>query len=251
MSLISFVEGDDEGEVQVCLDAIGSHRIVRFVEGGYLDGIVHAMDGFVERHQAGYGVMSSGIGKGEEEGELGGVVQRVGRQFVEGMSIDETIPIGVISPVGCGIFEPSSTGAFLLTVAAFMSVGIGPGGDLGAISGHAEVVPVDQAKLYRAIYGQGLEEGVDASFQVGETQMVGVVLDMVGQLPDIGSVMVVDPMLPPMPEPPLCSLGKFPALPHPCSSIFHFTACQGVDGCPAEKCYGGGEHATADYTDSR
>ena len=87
--------------------------------------------------------MSSGIGKGEEERELGGVVQGVGGQFVEGVSLDEAVSIGVISPMGLGVFEPSGTGAFSLTGAAFMSVGIGPGRDFGAIASYAEVVPVD------------------------------------------------------------------------------------------------------------
>ena len=54
VALVPFVEGDDEGEVQVCLEAIVSHRIVRFVEGGCLDGIVHEIDGLVEREESGY-----------------------------------------------------------------------------------------------------------------------------------------------------------------------------------------------------
>ena len=65
-----------------------------------------------------------------------------------------------------------------------MSVGIGPSRDFGAIASYAEVVPVDQTKLYGAIYGNGFEDGVDALFEVGQTQMLGVLPDMVGQFLD-------------------------------------------------------------------
>jgi len=149
-----------------------------------LDGIIQAVNGFVEREESGDGVMSSGIGKGEEERELGGVVQGVGGQFVEGVSIDEALPVRVISPVGLGVFEPSGAGAFFFAGAAFVSVRVSPGWDLGTISGYAEVVPVNQAKLYGAIHGHGFEDGVDALFEVGECQMVGVLLDLGGQLLD-------------------------------------------------------------------
>lgn len=74
VSLVAFVEGDDEAQVPVRLEQIVSQGIVGFVEGGHLDGIVHEVDGLMEGQQAGDGVMSSGIGEAEEQGELGGVV---------------------------------------------------------------------------------------------------------------------------------------------------------------------------------
>ncbi len=73
VSLVTFVEGDDEVEVPVGLEEIVSHGIVGFVEGGHLDGIVQEVDSLMERQESGYRVVSSGIGEAEEEGELGGV----------------------------------------------------------------------------------------------------------------------------------------------------------------------------------
>ncbi len=100
------------------------------------------------------------------------------------MSLDEAIPIGVISPMGLGVFEPSGTGAFFFAGAAFVAVRVSPGLDLGAIASDVEVLPVDQAKLYGVVHGHGFEDGVDALFEVGESQLVGVLLDLVGQLLD-------------------------------------------------------------------
>lgn len=100
------------------------------------------------------------------------------------MTIDEAIPVGVISPTRVGVFEPSGTGAFFLTVTAFVAVGICPGWDLSTISSHAQVLPVDETQRFGAIHGYGVEDGVDALFEVGEAQLVGVLLDVVGQLLD-------------------------------------------------------------------
>ena len=107
--------------------------------------------------------MSSPIGEGEEEGELGGVVQRVGGEFVEGMSIDEAFSVGVVSPMGLGIFEPSGTGTLFLAGASFVAVGVGPGFDFGAISCDVEVLPGDHSHPCGVLYGAGFEDRVDAS----------------------------------------------------------------------------------------
>jgi hypothetical protein len=151
-----------------------------FVEGGHPDGIVHEVDGFVECHQSGDGVMSSCICEAEEQRQLGGMLYGVGGEFVEGVSIDKAIVVGIVSPMGMGVFEPSRAGAFFVTITLFVTVGIGPSRDLGAIAGDAQVVPVDQTPVDGRLHSQGMEEGVDALFQVGQTQVLGVFLDMVG-----------------------------------------------------------------------
>lgn len=63
VSLVSFVEGDNKGEVPEGLEGVVSQSIVCFVECGYLYGIVQKVEGFVEGEQACDRVMSSGIGK--------------------------------------------------------------------------------------------------------------------------------------------------------------------------------------------
>jgi hypothetical protein len=178
------VKGDNQVDVPVGLQEVESHGVMGFVEGGHADGIVHEVDGFVEGHESGDRVMSSGISEAEEQRQLGGVVYRIGGEFVEGMSVDKAIVVGIVSPMGFGVFEPSRAGAFSLTVTWFVTVGIGPGRDLGAVSSDAQVFLIDQTPTDGRHHSQGMEERVDTCFQVGESQMVGMLLDVLSQLMD-------------------------------------------------------------------
>lgn len=100
------------------------------------------------------------------------------------MSVDEALSISVVSPVGFWVFEPSGAGASAFAVTEFVSVGVCPCFDLCAISCHVEVVPVDEAKLCGVINGTCFQDGVDPLFQVCESQVVGVFLDVCGQFLD-------------------------------------------------------------------
>lgn len=96
------------------------------------------------------------------------------------MSIDEAVSVGVVPPTSFWVFEPSQAGAFFLTGAKFVSMGIGPSGEFCAIASNVEIVLVNQSKVNGVVNCTRFEDRVDSEFEVCEVHMVRMFLDMVG-----------------------------------------------------------------------
>jgi len=128
------------------------------------------------------------VGHGDDQGQLAAVLEIIGGQFVEAVTIDPALAVAVPTPKGQGVvIGPVAVAAIfwflapVVAVAQLLAVRIGPGGELGPVASGVEVVQVDELQVHRAGDEAGVEERLQGLLPDGQGGEVAVLLQDGGQ----------------------------------------------------------------------
>ena len=109
---IALVERDDGIEVpEFDAQAVEGYGIVGFVEGGGGDVKAQQVNGLVHGGEIGDRIVTMIVQHIDDEGQLAGMAQRIGREFVQTVAIDVAVSIGVPTPTGLRVMKAAGTGA--------------------------------------------------------------------------------------------------------------------------------------------
>jgi hypothetical protein len=156
VALVALIEWDNEGHMPpLGSQAKEADGIVCGVEGSDADGQAKGLTAVIEGRQAVDGVVTVAVSDGDDEGQLAGTLGRVGGELVEAVAVDPAPAIAVPAPEGPGVAVGAWTATAVLGLLApvalgppaqgrrvagaeLLAVGVGPGGELGAVAGDVE-----------------------------------------------------------------------------------------------------------------
>ena len=107
------------------------------------------------------------------------MLETVGSEFVEAVAVDPAFAVRVPAPEGVGVAVGARTAAAVLRVLApivagaeLLAVGIGPGGELGPVSGDVQVLQGDELQVDRARDKASIEDCLQGLFVVWQSGQV-------------------------------------------------------------------------------
>jgi len=116
----------------------------------------------------------------DDEGQLAGMAQRIGREFVQAVAIDVAFTIRVPAPTGLRVMKAAGTGAVvrmgfgaIVAGAAFVTVGVGPGDEMRAIARDRQVGEIDQASGDRGGDEDRVEDFFERALIGGQDAQIG------------------------------------------------------------------------------
>lgn len=183
--LVAFIEWDDESHPP----AGSSHTevpdsIVSGIQGSNLDRKPEGLASVVESSKSVDGIVAVTVGNGDCQRELAAMQEGVGGEFIEAVAVDPALTVAVPAPESERIAIGTQAGATLLwflvpivTGAKLFTVGIGPGGELAAVTGDVEIVKVDQAQLEGTSDKAGKEDRVEDTFIEMECGKVSIAFE--------------------------------------------------------------------------
>ena len=102
--LVAFVERDDESQAPALSGQTKeSQSIVSCIEGGGLDGEAESFAGVIEVGEAVDTVVAVAVSQGDEERQLATMLETVGCEFVDTVTIDPAFAVAIPAPEGMGI----------------------------------------------------------------------------------------------------------------------------------------------------
>jgi hypothetical protein len=151
--LVALIEGDDEGHAPTSRgETEVSNGIVGGIQGGSPDRESKSLTSVVESGKSVDRIVAVAVGNGDDQGKLTAMIERVGGEFVEAVSIDPALTVAVPAPESERIAIGTQAGATLLRFLAsiiagteLLAVGISPGREFAAVTSDVEIGKVNQA----------------------------------------------------------------------------------------------------------
>lgn len=170
--LVAFIERDDEGHTPTSSSQTEvPDGIVSSIQGDSLDRKSEGLASVVESGESVDGIVAVAVGDGNRQGELAAMLEGVGGKFIEAVAVDPALTIAVPAPeseriaIGAQARAPFLWFlASIVTGAELFAIGIGPGGELAAVTGGEEVGKVNQAQLEGMSDKAGKEDRLEDAF---------------------------------------------------------------------------------------
>ena len=166
---VARIEGNDEshtptgsGQTEV------TEGIMCGIQGNSLDRETEDFSCMVQDGKSVDGIVAVAVGNGDDQGELTAMLEGVGGEFVEAVSIDPTFAVTIPAPESQGVKIGTVAGAVffrlftpIVTGAELLAASVSPGGEFAAITSDEKVVQVDEAKFPGSGDEARKEDGVE------------------------------------------------------------------------------------------
>jgi hypothetical protein len=154
------------------------------IQGSSLDRKPKGFTSVVEGGKSVDGIVAVAVGNGDHQGKLTAMLEGVGGEFVEAVTIDPALTVAVPAPESERIAIGTQTRATLLwflasivTGTELFAVGISPGWEFAAVTGDVEIGKVNEVQLEGTRDKAGKEDRLEKAFIRRECRKVAIAFE--------------------------------------------------------------------------